>query len=357
MFKFNEIFVLLISITLSLLVNGLFLRFTKNLGMRDIKDADNQIRWSSTTKPAFGGISFFIIFLLSISFYAIFSDNKSMLTNSQLLGILASSTLGFIIGLADDAYNTKPLLKFLGQLTCGIILIFTGTTINLFINVYLNYGLTLFWIIGIMNSINMLDNMDAITSTVSSLILIGVIFVLHLTKAQDSLFYYISYGTLGALIGFLYYNWNPSKMYMGDTGSQFLGALLGALGIVCFWETPFEFILHHPSKKLLLTLIIFIVPIADTTTVTINRILNGKSPFVGGKDHTTHNLSYIGFSDRMVAIILMAISALSLYVAYTMISNYDWNIKRKILYTFYFLSLLFLLYSTTWIAKKKSSKK
>ncbi|MFZ4613105.1 MAG: glycosyltransferase family 4 protein [Bacteroidia bacterium] len=322
--------------------------------MRNIEN--EQIRWASTTKPALGGFSFYIVFLLSIAFYAIISERQSFLNNEQLLGILMSSTLGFFIGLADDAYNTKPILKLLGQISCGLILIFSGTLIHISENLLFNQILTVFWIVGIMNSINMLDNMDGITTSVSIFIIIGVLMVLYITKAQEAIFFYISIGTLGALIGFLFYNWNPSKIYMGDTGSQFLGALLGALGIICFWETPFDFILHHPTKKVLLTLIVFIVPICDTTTVTINRLLAKKSPFVGGKDHTTHHLSYLGFSEKKVALIMMLISGISLFVAYTMISNYDWNLNRIFIYSLYFFLFLFLLYSTTWLVKRKKSK-
>jgi len=348
---FISILLFVISILVSFLINGLFLKFSRNLGMRNIEN--EQIRWASTNKPALGGFSFYIVFLLSIAFYAIISDRQSFLNNQQLLGILMSSTLGFFIGLADDAYNTKPILKLLGQISCGLILVFSGTIIHISELPVLNQILTIFWIVGIMNSINMLDNMDGITTTVSIFIIIGVLMVLYITKAQEAIFFYVSIGTLGALIGFLFYNWNPSKIYMGDTGSQFLGALLGALGIICFWETPFDFILHHPTKKVLLTLIVFIVPICDTTTVTINRLLAKKSPFVGGKDHTTHHLSYLGFSERQVAIIMMLISAISLFVAYTMISNYDWNLNRIFIYSLYFVLFLFLLYSTTWLVKRK----
>jgi UDP-GlcNAc:undecaprenyl-phosphate GlcNAc-1-phosphate transferase len=351
---FIAILLFVISILVSFLINGLFLRFSRNLGMRNIEN--EQIRWASTTKPALGGFSFYIVFLLSIAFYAIISERQSFLNNEQLLGILMSSTLGFFIGLADDAYNTKPILKLLGQISCGLILIFSGTLIHISENLLFNQILTVFWIVGIMNSINMLDNMDGITTSVSIFIIIGVLMVLYITKAQEAIFFYISIGTLGALIGFLFYNWNPSKIYMGDTGSQFLGALLGALGIICFWETPFDFILHHPTKKVLLTLIVFIVPICDTTTVTINRLLAKKSPFVGGKDHTTHHLSYLGFSEKKIALIMMLISGISLFVAYTMISNYDWDLNRIFIYSLYFFLFLFLLYSTTWLVKRKKSK-
>jgi UDP-GlcNAc:undecaprenyl-phosphate GlcNAc-1-phosphate transferase len=351
---YEEWLILAASIIFSFLINGLFLRFTHSLGMRNIESGE--IRWSSTSKPAFGGISFFIVFLFSVAAYNIFFVSRNMIMSKTVFGILASASLGFIIGLADDSYNTKPLLKFLGQLCCGLILIYSNVVIGLFHNSMLNNLLTLFWVVGIMNSINMLDNMDAITSSVSALILLGVLMVLKITAGNEPLLTFITIGTMGAIIGFLFYNWYPSKMYMGDTGSQFLGALLSALGIICFWNTPFEFILHHPTKKILITIIIFIVPICDTTAVTINRILAGNSPFKGGKDHTTHHLSYLGLSERMVALTMIGVSAFSLWVAYTMISDFEWNMHRIARYSAYVLVVLAALYSTTILGSRKKKK-
>ena len=157
--------------------------------------------------------------------------------SKTVFGILASASLGFIIGLADDSYNTKPLLKFAGQLCCGLILIYSNVVIGLFHNSMLNNLLTLFWVVGIMNSINMLDNMDAISSTVSISIIVSALTAMIFNSQLSSVYFMICIGVLGALIGFLYFNWHPSKMYMGDTGSQFIGVFLAALGIICFWNS------------------------------------------------------------------------------------------------------------------------
>jgi len=105
------------------------LKFSRTLGIRS--NDNREIRWSATTKPAFGGISFYIIFLLSIASHAIFFQSSTFL-DLQLVGVLAACTLGFIVGLADDAYNTKPFLKFFAQVACAAILIVTGTYINFF---------------------------------------------------------------------------------------------------------------------------------------------------------------------------------------------------------------------------------
>jgi UDP-GlcNAc:undecaprenyl-phosphate GlcNAc-1-phosphate transferase len=128
----------------SFLINGLFIKFSKNLGMRNVDE--NVIRWGSRSKPALGGISFFLNFLFAITFYFMWSAQHGMLENVKFIGLMLAVTIGFLVGLADDAYNTRPLLKFSAQVFCGIILCFTGTYIQLFSSIFLNY------FIGVLNA-------------------------------------------------------------------------------------------------------------------------------------------------------------------------------------------------------------
>ncbi len=340
-----------VSVVFSYLVNGLMLKFSHTLGIRE--EGEVQIRWASTSKPALGGIAFYIVFLFSLALFSVISDQPNLLENKQMLGLILSSSLGFIIGLADDAYNTRPLLKFLGQVTCGLILIASGTTINISPNETLNHLLTLFWVIGIMNSVNMLDNMDAVTATVSMSIMAGAIMVLYQTRGQDLILYFILLGCMGALVGFLFYNWHPSKMYMGDTGSQFLGIFLAAVGIMCFWNTPFDQIVQMQSKQLVFSVILFLIPIVDTTTVTINRLMKGKSPFVGGRDHTTHHLSYLGLSDRQVVLVFAGINLAGLFFAYRIIQSYSWDWGSFFAFALYPIGVFGVLYYISRTSKPK----
>jgi len=197
------------------------------------------------------------------------------------------------------------------------------------------------WIVGMMNSINMLDNMDGITTSVSIGTLSTALFVLIITEEFNGLYFWVILGTIGALIGFLYYNWNPSKMYMGDTGSQFLGVVLAAVGIHFFWN---GFQVNDPQNswgKFLTPLLVFLPSLVDTTTVTINRIAKGQSPFVGGRDHTTHHLSFLGLKDRYIAIFFLSLTficgAFALYINYHL---QEWN--NMILFgTIGFMSIVF----------------
>src|SRR5258706_10403013 len=282
------------------LINLLFLRFLFTLGIRS---HDKIIRWGSSSKPSVGGFSFFIIFLLSVACYSIFFDVNKVFLNKEFFGFLVACILGFLLGLADDAYNTQPFLKFNAQLTCGILLMVSCIQINISSWMPLNYFLTVFWVVGIMNALNMLDNMDAIASSFSVTVILAAICIMILGGDFSGIYMIILIGMLGAIIGFLFYNWHPAVIYMGDTGSQFLGVFLSAVRIKIFLQacarSPSELI---DFRQALIPILVFIVPIVDTTTVFINRILRKQSPFVGGKDHTTHSPAYIGFSERHVAL-------------------------------------------------------
>lgn len=141
----------------SVLINNILLKFAQTLGTRG-KQA-SQIRWNPSIKPSLGGISFFVVFLLSYIFINLIQTLDTAY-RIRLTGVLAVCTMAFLMGLADDAFNTQPLLKFLTQITCALVLLFTGTYIRIFENEFFNYLITIIWIVGMMNSINMLDNMD-----------------------------------------------------------------------------------------------------------------------------------------------------------------------------------------------------
>lgn len=338
----------------SFLINGLFLKFSKTLGVKN--QTEDMVRWSSTSKPAFGGISFYIMFLFSIACYSILFEAVTYINDIvRFLGIMAACSLGFVVGLADDAYNTRPFLKFFAQVSSAVILISTGTSINITGFTIFDYALTVLWVVGLMNSINMLDNMDGITTSVSISVILAVLYMLVVNGEEHSIYFITLLGVLAGLLGFLYYNWNPSKMYMGDTGSQFLGVFLAAIGILYLWNYNAEPNFRIQTKQFIVALLVFIVPIIDTTTVTINRLLKGQSPFVGGKDHTTHHLSYLGLSDRQVALAFLGLSLLSVFflvVIDQVIAN-SWDYWHFGLFLAYFLVLFSFLYGITRLNKAK----
>jgi len=250
--------------------------------------------------------------------------------SSQFLALFLSTTLAFLVGFADDAYGTHPRAKLLGQVGCGMILLAFGIHIELFSLarpelIFLDYFLTLFWVVGVMNSLNMLDNMDGVTTMVGITIGLGTLNMMIATQGL-SLSFFILIAILGGLVGFLFWNWHPAKVYMGDTGSLFIGMVAAFFGIVYFWNTKAAPDNISTIRSGLIPLMVFIVPIMDTTFVTIARLARGDSPFQGGKDHLTHQLARLGVPQALVPVtlgIVSVISGLLAFYAYKLIPEWQ----------------------------------
>lgn len=327
----------------TVLINKILLKFSTNLGVRN----ENLVRWTATVKPALGGISFYIMFLLASAAYLAYVPVEGP-ERFQLFLFLLVCSMGFIMGLADDAYNTKPALKFLVQFTCGFLFILSDNYIKTTPYEWLNYTLTVLWVVGLMNSINMLDNMDGITTVTSLGVIVGATVLMGINGNANTFWFAVALGVGASLMGFLYHNWHPSVMYMGDTGSQFLGVFLAWIGIKAFWNGLDAHGEPIQSKQIVMAALMFLGPIADTTAVTINRLLRGQSPFVGGRDHTTHSLVYNGLAERHVAFVYLGIPLISALICVFFV-NYttDWNGYHTAACAVYFFAVLGGLYYVT----------
>jgi len=278
------------------------------LGIRNKNDVT--IRWSNLSKPSLGGISFFAVFIFTTFIYAFFSY-ENLFHDVKFIGLFIAAVLAFIMGLADDAYNTRPLIKLTVQILCGVALCCTNTIISITPYETINWVVTIFWVILLMNSLNMLDNMDGITGTVVLMIIITCLCSQWMTFGITRNFWNIlNCAMTGGLIGFLYFNVNPSKLFMGDAGSQFIGLFIAFITIDDLWMVGTS---NGVSNwyGLLLIVICFTAPFSDTLTVVINRLKRGQSPMVGGKDHTTHHLVYNGLNDRQVWYVFMGIATVA----------------------------------------------
>jgi UDP-GlcNAc:undecaprenyl-phosphate GlcNAc-1-phosphate transferase len=333
-------------ILLSLIINQLLLSFSQNLGIRNKNDV--VIRWSSQSKPSLGGISMFAVFIFAVLAFAILYTELDLFANTKFLGLLLAASLAFAVGLADDAYDTKPLIKLGAQISCGLVLVYSGTVIDLFHIPAFDAALTVAWVVVIMNSLNMLDNMDGITATTSLFILTACMFSYFIFNGFEIDFWIVLLmAELGALIGFLKFNIHPSKMFMGDTGSQFIALFVAFFAIEGLWNTSSS--MEVPAWSGLLAVLITFTPAAvDTLTVIINRIKKGQSPMVGGKDHTTHHLVYKGFNDFKVWIIFLVLNFLSailgIFVIYQIAKGqFEWSLIGIP----YFLIVFYYLYRNT----------
>jgi len=342
----GHIYFLLGAIAVAFIINKLVLSFAKNLGIRNKNDI--VVRWSNTSKPSLGGISLYFTFVVAVLFYAALFPEQHIFENTEFIGLLAASMLAFAIGLADDAYNTRPLLKLFGQTSCGLIIVFSNNGIDVFHQPILDGIITVIWIIAVMNSLNMLDNMDGITGTVSFFILLTCFSVSGFIFGSTNSFWSIlMIAEMGALVGFLIYNIHPSKIFMGDSGSQFIGLFVGFFGIQSLWNLPVAYALPSWSS-FFLVLTVFTPTIADTLTVMINRRRRGVSVMLGGKDHTTHHLVYKGLTDFKVWIIfaLIGVSSFSYALALVYLLLHGYYIFST-LGLIFFLIVFLPLYRTT----------
>ena len=335
---------------LAIACNILLLRFSRSLGIRNKNDV--VVRWSNESKPSLGGVSFFVVFVFAaIAYSIVFNEAPNIFQNKQYVGLFVAGSLAFLMGLADDAYNTKPLIKLLVQILCGILFVITDTYIDFFHSFYLDAGLTVVWVVVIMNSLNMLDNMDGITGTTVFFILVTCLVAYWIILPFNiNIWVLMLMSILGAVIGFLTMNINPSKLFMGDAGSQFIGLFVAFYGIKFLWNIcTIDPSSVHPSwLGVCVTLVAFTPAAVDTLTVVINRLKKGQSPMVGGKDHTTHHLVYAGLSDRNVWLVFVGIGLLATLLAIMMVHLISMNTYAPVaFFVFYFVFVFVLLYRNT----------
>lgn len=343
----HSVVIFLVAALLAYTVNIILVRFSKKLGALSEGNKRGELRWASHSKPLVGGIVFFLIFLVAALLLYIVQDLLVVGPGLGFVALVIAGTIAFVVGLSDDAYNTTPGLKFLGQLSCGILLIAFGQGVSFSGIALLDHGLTLLWVVGIMNSFNMLDNMDGVSGSLSFGIITTTATSLVLFGLGGGFYFYLLLAMAGAHMGFLVLNWRPSKLYMGDTGSQFLGLFLAFIGIQFFWNLPAEG-LQSLQRQFLLPQLVFLPTIMDTTFVTVARLARRQSPFVGGKDHISHHLVYVGLPERFVPVVFGGLTLLSGAIAlYAMRFVAGWQTLYSVLVLAY-VAVVFVVFAIVY---------
>jgi len=247
--------------------------------------------------PLMGGLAIYGAFMIAL---LLFPNLRPHL--EELRGIVIGATWLAVIGLLDDRLDLSPWIKFPAQFAAAGIIILSGVRVDLFNNPPLDTALTVFWIVGIINAINFLDNMDGLAAGISAIAAFFA-FVLAFSQRQE-LVSALAAALCGAAVGFLIYNFNPATTFMGDMGSLVLGFMLAVLGIK----------LRFPSQQLsaswMIPILVLGLPIFDTSLVVFTRLREGRSPFKGGKDHTSHRLVAMGLSQRRAVISLYLVCGL-----------------------------------------------
>lgn len=265
----------------------------RRLGLRinavDRPDPSRKVH--TVTTPRLGGVA---IFLSTLIVTLLLGGAYNL---NQLASILVGAALVSFLGLWDDRFTLSPWTKLAGQLVAAGLLIATGVSISSLHVPLLNYGATLVWVVGITNALNLLDNMDGLSGGIAAIA--AAHFALMCAFSGQYLVGAFAVAVAAACIGFLVYNWNPATIFMGDSGSLFLGFTLAAVGI------KLTFPLNVTFVTWMIPVLVLGVPIFDTTLVTISRLKRGLNPLTTpGKDHTSHRLTYAGLSRREAVLVL-----------------------------------------------------
>lgn len=264
-------------------------------------DIPNARKVHKEPMPRLGGLAIFLGFLLGYMLYGTHS--------AQMNSILIGSFVIVLTGILDDIKPLKASVKFAGQLVAACILVFYGNFLMTNVTAFgldisfgpFSYLLTLFFILGCINCINLIDGLDGLAGGISSIyfLTIGIIAVMQGSIGLD---YILTFIMLGSTLGFLVHNFNPATIFMGDSGSMFLGFIIATIALLGFKNVTLT--------SLIIPLLILAIPILDTLFAIIRRILKGESISTPDKFHIHHQLLKRNFSQRQTVLIIYVINLL-----------------------------------------------
>lgn len=293
-FSYLSLVAVAASVTLALALTPIVRAFARRIGIIAKPKSD---RWHKKPTAMLGGVAIWLSVLIG---YFVFVPRSP-----YGWVIICASTFLFLVGLTDDLLNTKPYQKLIGQVMGAAFVIYYGLSLPWTRHSSVNVGLTIFWLIGITNAINLLDNMDGlapgIAAIASTFLAISFINSGQTTEALMLLIF------AGALLGFLVYNSNPASIFMGDSGSMFVGFFVASSALVNLTGGRSRSLV----PVLAVPILILLVPIFDTTFVTILRKASGRAASQGGRDHTSHRLVALGMSERRAVWMLYGFAALA----------------------------------------------
>ncbi len=282
------------SLVLALVLTPLVRLLARRLGFVAKPKTD---RWHKKPTAMMGGVAIYLSVIISVLFFTPQTTYSSVI-------LLASSFL-FLVGLVDDIIHVKPYQKLIGQVLGSAFVVYYGLTLPWTGSILVNMALAIFWLIGITNAINLLDNMDGLASGIA-IIAAGFLALSFVSTGQfEEALMLVAFA--GALLGFLVFNSNPASIFMGDCGSMFVGFFLASSALVNVSGGRTRSFL----PVLAVPILVLFIPIFDTTFVTVLRKLSGRAASQGGRDHTSHRLVALGMSERHAVWMLYGFAALS----------------------------------------------
>lgn len=298
----NMLSKILVIVVTTFITVAVLIPFIKKIALHvGAVDLPNERKVHKKPMPRLGGLGIFFGFLLGYMLFA----TPSALMNSILIG----SFIIVLTGVVDDIKPLTPATKFMGQLIASLIIVVYGGILLKDVSafgIYLDFGilsypLTIFFILGCINCMNLIDGLDGLAAGISSIyfLTIGIIATLSSSYGLD---YILTFIMLGSTLGFLVHNFNPAKIFMGDSGSMFLGFIIAVIALLGFKNVT--------MTSLIIPLLILAIPILDTVFAIIRRLLKGESISKPDKFHIHHQFLRRGFSHRDTVLIIYLINLL-----------------------------------------------
>ncbi len=249
----------------------------------DVLDTPGGHKNHKISIPYLGGLAIVVAFSAVMAVPVIAITDSSVST--ELISVIGIALFLAVLGLVDDLRGLSSILRLFFEVSAGIALWNLDLRVNLFQIEYLDFGLTVFWVVGVTNAFNLLDNMDGLSAGIAA-IACGSFFVIAATNGQY-LVASLALALVGCATGFLRHNFYPARIYMGDSGALFLGFLVSFLGLKLQLDS-------QNRASFIVPIMVCSVAVLDTTLVTIARLRHGLSPFQGGRDHLSHRLVALG---------------------------------------------------------------
>lgn len=340
---YNIFIIILTTFLTSLILTYLMIKISKNMNIMDIP---NERSVHKKPTPLLGGIAIFLSFLFG---FILFGNQ-----NPLMISILIASFLILLLGIFDDIKPIKARYKFVIHILVALIVVFYGglklTHVDIF-GLSLNFKwmspyITILLIVGIINAVNLIDGLDGLCAGISSIYFLTIGVIALILNKFNGLDIILSFIMLGATLGFLVFNFPPAKIFMGDTGSTFLGLMISVIMLLGFKTVTLT--------SLLIPLVLLILPITDTLFAIIRRALNKKPIGQADKEHIHHQLLK-HLSTRKTILVIYVVDLI-----FSVVSIFYAIGKKKEMIIFYILLmfiLLYLVFKTNVIFKKKENKK
>jgi len=316
------ILILILSFVVSYLMVPVSIKFANKHGILDNPKADDR-RVHKIPTPRVGGIAIVTAVMVSIIVYLIITLFTNEVVDGRYIGYALGAFLIIAMGFVDDVKSLKPLIKFLFQLLAGMIVYvfgisIAGVKIPFLYPEIIDFGIwsfpiTLVWVLGVTNAVNLIDGLDGLAAGISAIASISLLVIFAISGASTEVIV-IALALVGATIGFLPYNFNPAKTFMGDTGSNFLGFTLATMSIMGMAK-------GYTLLAIAAPLIVVGVPVFDMLFAIIRRLIKHQKIFAPDKGHIHHRLLRHGFSQKQAVLILYTATSILGVIAVTLVSG------------------------------------